>query len=1447
MDSPEGKNQKSKEKKLPTISPELEPTASTSLASRCNEQPSTNADSQTNQPNHVIKQIIALDSKELKGLGIESYILSAISKLNGTKCINESNENVQTTSNVSIKTEILSPNDKKSNEVPLIQPLTPDKKKKIEVLSQVVLNEDLKQFSANIAKRTSLSKTDTLIHPSQQFPPLKSENIDNVHNISETQNENTLIDSVNTEDDFNRIESPLDFEGFPPTVDCKTIDEILVQAITIPANDHVDHDHLSSTSDLSDLSWDELIERAKEIIDECEIAQHNESVDSSADSEDSSDDESIDNNFLDEFLNSTKQKFSSQETESDGENTQSEFQGRNLTNDESNKSPEPVAEPHVDEYENIVSWIFDKRKINLDNKIKFLFLFYLQKIEIISPEIQEDQNVVTNVDQVFSTPENPVIRTGRQRKQTTIEDFYYEKKPSTSSEVQIDTPKIEQTHEEVLLTPTKEPAQTKRRGRPKKSDVNITPLPYVPNEDEEPQSSETKKNNTRKCRLKRINESGTEIDVSSPADIVVPRKRGRKPKVEIQEASTSTPVATPETVSIETDISEDLTPKRRGRKPKHELLLNYVKKRGRPKACENNSIQTQLTNKVTIPTAYTCGNCKQTVPTKKWTDHVKLHYGILWRDGIDEPIDINDENAAAKAITRFLKIYKSVQLKCEKCGEKKRSGVGYISHIRFCGLSKDETLMTMVDCEYCGKAYRPASLQIHIQGYCPVLRAQRSTEVVEKKVKSPTMSREERKRQRKSYREAETVSPEDYIERNLVSVSTVNKWRIDLRDKNIIDCINKANKKCTYTASDINDMRTHLQECGVPEFHCTLCSFSADERNDVIEHVKSEHTDILKVDPYHCGDDKDKEYSTKNNESESSSSDSGEASDEESSGNDEEDLDGDTEKSQPRIKRKRLPISSLLEKDTSEYWFMIQKYFFKLCKHPSGHYPPALELTMAFINKNYYQNALTNELKMFKTPKVKVHRQVKDLLYKSFPFVLTEPSKYSEKFENIQDWNELKLFESYVNENNSECAFFCGGSAVAMEWVPLPIDACNGNQYLAICSKNVNASLTKLREHPSKTSFLIQLWRFSFNTDSSTITSCKFEYGIHNDVGPIYCMKFCPSDAYIDGKRLGILAIPTNCGNINLYSLPIDVNGIAKTNIITLQPTAVLRLSTSTENINEIVNQLSWQYEKGHAIIAAGYVNGLISIWNLNSLNSSYLCALNRTGVKELFPQRVFKASQSCITHLDIHSDHHGIAHWLLSGGIDRKVRIFDISETHPLEMSVTLFVSRITTGVWPLNWPQYITLNDNSMHELTAKANFRHIHNIFNIYNMPTNMQFEGVAYDIAFNSYLNFVAFGNDVGDLYLLKCRQLLNFERYDYDDGLNIISSVDFIETNKNERKFILNKFNKPMIVLKQERKKSNFKDLPHAAIVRLAFNPNQLHHKLLAIGYDFGICRIIKVD
>lgn len=344
MDSPEAKRRKSQEKKKPSIEPKLEPTASTSVAARCTDKTSTNA------PDRVIKQIIALDSKELKGLGIESFILSAISKLNGSK---SAETDTSTSPNQTSREEKPSQKDKTSVELHR-EPSTPDKSpcpsqsnKKIQVLSQVVLNEDVKQFSVNIASRPLLKGSDTLILPAQTLTIQSKEEA--VAEFTDPPQYSMPKEEVNEQIESERSDLSSDFEGFPPLDESDSTFGALVKPQTNPKPKYDETqapDDDASSIDSLDLSLSELIGIAEETIKDCESAQEAGDVESSDESSDTASE--APNNFIDDFLSATKQSFIVDGAGSDSESSHSQAPTADDTNE---PSPECMPEENITELE----------------------------------------------------------------------------------------------------------------------------------------------------------------------------------------------------------------------------------------------------------------------------------------------------------------------------------------------------------------------------------------------------------------------------------------------------------------------------------------------------------------------------------------------------------------------------------------------------------------------------------------------------------------------------------------------------------------------------------------------------------------------------------------------------------------------------------------------------------------------------------------------------------------------------------------------------------------------------------------------------------------------------------------------------------------------------------------------------------------------------------------
>lgn len=155
----------------------IQPNTSINIKSESKQMSSSNS----NEPKRVIKQIVSLDSKKLKALGIESNILSALTKFNGNeksvttnkpslavKCVQPSTP-TSTKSLRSVETVVQQPQFNSTASIssvrkivtaPSKSPETPPTKR-IHVLSNVLLDKnklDLKEFTA-IASSTPINNT----------------------------------------------------------------------------------------------------------------------------------------------------------------------------------------------------------------------------------------------------------------------------------------------------------------------------------------------------------------------------------------------------------------------------------------------------------------------------------------------------------------------------------------------------------------------------------------------------------------------------------------------------------------------------------------------------------------------------------------------------------------------------------------------------------------------------------------------------------------------------------------------------------------------------------------------------------------------------------------------------------------------------------------------------------------------------------------------------------------------------------------------------------------------------------------------------------------------------------------------------------------------------------------------------------------------------------------
>lgn len=935
----------------------------------------------------------------------------------------------------------------------------------------------------------------------------------------------------------------------------------------------------------------------------------------------------------------------------------------------------------------------------------------------------------------------------------------------------------------------------------------------------------------------------------------VPRKRGRQKRVQCI-TQTDAHIDQPKNGIPIKDEPIDLTIKVEpiNTSNMQQKAIDLPKKKGR--YMSNKPTETPPDIK------YTCGNCNEQVQNSKWKSHVARHYGVTWRVNIDEAIDVNDDQVMKNLMSRFMKTTKLQYFKCAKCLQKKRSVVGFISHIEVCGLTQDEVVALKSECPYCKRLYRKVSLEIHIHQYCTVRRAELAAqndaaipleaiiaqEVPEEVVYSASGRP---KRTIKPTRVKPKRNVEEFIKVGLkITGGVFKQWATTLQIAGVLTC---PNVDCGFETNEVAPMRIHHRECQWRVLQCRLCFEYFNGQTDMVRHVHTEHNRELEGELSEDGtqsDDNDNDY-TEIDQTSSSDADDGTDSDEDF---EEDDFDRSRIKKCKSGKRKNaVSLTRILEDDTPEFWEMIKTYFSRILNLRNGFFKMAHTWTKDYITINYDQFALALNDHLQKDFKYKYLTQseynkcLKILQPKSIKFMCRCQSTYSKDsaLPINATMNTLDVFGcSMIPIGDEEVPIlFCGGRIVTMQWIPYPSDY-NGNQTLIVCTQDKNAPLTNAINHKPTTksySTLIQLW--SISTKAEKVCGVRFTYGIEYIDGPISAMAICPSDAYIPTKRLGIVAIPDRYGNINILSLP-DIKCKPNKNIVRLDAEVKLQLHFDSDNQQiQTVTQIVWSRWKGHRILCAGYNTGLIAIWNFDHLKSTYLCRTTTDNIKHLIPYKQFQGALTCITHLDVHADNASNMRWILVGSLERRERMYDLNDGQLIPYVSPVFKSRIISGIWPMHWPVYLSMVDAAWTRLGGGL---HIKQILYTNNQPqsSTLYLDCHPSNLSFNDWLNTVIFGNDAGDVFMVNFQQMLAHDRSGDSSEMKILSSTDILaDADAKSSHIIFNVFeNAPIASRNQTRILASNQSLL-SKINRIECNPNETYHHIYAVGYDNGFCRI----
>jgi hypothetical protein len=270
--------------------------------------------------------------------------------------------------------------------------------------------------------------------------------------------------------------------------------------------------------------------------------------------------------------------------------------------------------------------------------------------------------------------------------------------------------------------------------------------------------------------------------------------------------------------------------------------------------------------------------------------------------------------------------------------------------------------------------------------------------------------------------------------------------------------------------------------------------------------------------------------------------------------------------------------------------------------------------------------------------------------------------------------------------------------------------------------------------------------------------------------GPIWSIKFHPSETPLK-KRVGLLAVSSANQNVLIYSLP--YRSEEKSIILPISPNLICKLSEADTFFNEKyllqASRVSWFTKSdGESILAAGYVSGLIAVWNISDYSEDEESTC-------LYPLHVIPAHLESVTALDFKATSKSEYH-LVTASLDRKIKVFTFDEFRFQEISCHYAVSRPLCAEWWLNWPGYIVGFDDCF---TYGSILQRQPLEFGSRNSPLLAVSSSITH-FSINHSLNFVMFVSDSGDV--MGCRPGQMLQTYPKDKWsyfkFSMFSSTDF---------------------------------------------------------------------
>uniref|UniRef100_A0A673VVA2 General transcription factor IIIC, polypeptide 2, beta n=1 Tax=Salmo trutta TaxID=8032 RepID=A0A673VVA2_SALTR len=356
--------------------------------------------------------------------------------------------------------------------------------------------------------------------------------------------------------------------------------------------------------------------------------------------------------------------------------------------------------------------------------------------------------------------------------------------------------------------------------------------------------------------------------------------------------------------------------------------------------------------------------------------------------------------------------------------------------------------------------------------------------------------------------------------------------------------------------------------------------------------------------------------------------------------------------------------------------------------------------------------------------------------------------------------HRMKRFECLPpHPERWDMLFYTGGPVWAMDWCPSP-DGAPASQYAAIyCHRNLDDQhrMNELYTKPG----LIQIWDLGQLHPQS---SPRLAYGIAQDKGFVWNLKWCPGGAWelptTNRKaphmpRLGLLAASTSDGHITIYSLPHPDTLMARRKH-TVQGVITLKRGSFKTNHDEKNNQvlsMDWLPVKPHNILAAGFYDGTVALWNLSSRS-----ILQRVRAPDrsftLYPYHCFIAHDNATRAL---SFCHASRDLMVTAGDDRLVKMWDLRRTWEPCQSFKRFLS--TEAAWPLHWAG-VFISQESTYATFGQHGLNYFDSGYLGFKPLFLVPRKGTMWSLSISDWLNTAVTADSVGDVIMVLIPNLFN---------------------------------------------------------------------------------------